>query len=93
MCMMSMIVDRSYEYLKPYVQPMPNVWPAPNPWQTSPLAPKPVPPEMIDFIEKLMRDAKKNDDKTGQGGCELTEKRKKLEALANELKIKIAFPE
>ena len=48
-------------------------------------------PPMVDNLEKLLKDAKKYDEKTGQPDCELAEKKAALKKIADGMGININF--
>ncbi len=90
MCVMSMVMDHSRDFMWPYTVPwsptQPFQWP-PTPTEPSPIFTQ----EMADFISKLIKGAKDYDAKTGQPDCELEGKKKTLQKYADQLKVKIAF--
>ncbi len=94
MCVMSMVLDQSRDWMRPYTVPWNPVSPVtqPFPWPTTPPAPGPFfTQEMADFISKLIKGAKDYDTKTGQPDCELEGKKELLRKYADKLKVKIAF--
>lgn len=47
--------------------------------------------EMADALNKLIKDAKRYDNETGQPDCENDDKKRALQELADKLKVKISF--
>lgn len=83
----------------------PFVWPAPAPpndlaerikkledlveRHRNPVAP--FTQAMADFLGDTMKEAKRYDDETGQPDCENDNKKRTLQELADQLKVKISF--
>lgn len=106
MCVVSMIVDHYYDRWEPYrrLPPFHPMFPAPpspfrpmfpdQPEQLPEVAPLPkqLPSaEEIAEFHELLRKAREYDKKNHEPDCESEEKKKKLQALADELGVKITI--
>jgi len=99
MCVVSMVIDRTYEDLDWWKKGCYPPKRAPyDPWPyTMPQLPQfPANPEVlrvwIKELEELIRLAKIYDKLTGQPDCEMEDKKKRLKDLADELGIEITIP-
>lgn len=93
MCVMSMVMGRSNDWMREY---QPPIAPPFNPYTPYPslTPPKPNPiftQDMADFVTKMIGAAKQYDTKTGQPDCELGEKREEIRKHAERLGVKINF--
>jgi len=105
MCVMSMVIDRANKYLEPFTSPPPFTYPQ-NPFvipnlpytplfpgtPSSVPAPSPKPsPEVLKFLEDLIKDAKAYDVKNNEPECEMESKKATLKKLADQLGVKISI--
>lgn len=94
MCVMSMVMQSKTDDWFQRYWPQPFVWPVPIPAIPFPL-PMPLAPlptqEELDFLRRLMKDAKEYDTKNGEPDCELGDKKEMLRKMAKALGVKVEF--
>lgn len=92
MCVVSMIMEEAYKF--PWERPTIVTTPSlPNHWTYFDNAQQKRNDELAKLVDRLLEKAADYDKRTGQPDCPDAEKKVKLLKLANELGVRIHFPD